>query len=79
VFLIKEDTDICSLRYSTTYRKQELVFQIIKMYFQIIKYVIQCERSKETMIRSIRIDAYKWEVDVLGQRIKTKQNKKNTN
>lgn len=49
------------------------------MYFQIIKYVIQCERSKETMIRSIRIDAYKWEVDVLGQRIKTKQNKKNTN
>ena len=49
------------------------------MYFQIIKYVIQCERSKETMIRSIRIDAYEWEVDVLGQRIKTKQNKKNTN
>ena len=79
MFLIKEDTDICSLRYFTTYRKQELVFQIIKMYFQIIKYVIQCERSKETMIRSIRIDAYEWEVDVLGQRIKTKQIKKNTN
>ena len=37
------------------------------MYFQIIKYIIQCERSKETMIRSIRIDAYEREVDVLRQ------------
>ena len=35
------------------------------MYFQIIKYIIQGERSKETMIRSISIDAYEREVDVL--------------
>lgn len=74
MFLIKEDTDICSLRYSTIYREQELVFQIIKMYFQIIKYIIQGERSKETIIRSIRID--ECEVDVLGQRIKEKKNTK---
>ena len=73
MFLIKEDTDICPLRYSTIYREQELVFQIIKMYFQIIKYIIQGERSKETINRSIRID--ECEVDVLEQRIKKKKHK----